>query len=68
MVHSILAGLHSGTHQCTPECLADIGQAAMEQGTSSESTFRQILSHKTVHLLAFFILVYVGVEVTLGGS
>ncbi|KAF8234579.1 MFS general substrate transporter [Tricholoma matsutake] len=49
------------------ECLVEIGQAAAEEGTSSESTFRQILSHKTVHLLAFFILVYVGVEVTVGG-
>jgi fucose permease len=58
-------------HSCygpIPECLVDIGQAAAEQGTSSDSTFRQILSHKTVHLLAFFILVYVGVEVTVGGS
>jgi fucose permease len=51
-----------------PECLVDIGQAAAEQGTSSDSTFRQILSQKTVHLLAFFILVYVGVEVSVGGS
>ena len=50
------------------ECLTDIGQAVGEEGTSSDSTFRQILSHKTVHLLAFFILVYVGVEVTVGGS
>jgi fucose permease len=50
------------------ECLVEIGQPVTEEGTSSDSTFRQILSQKTVHLLAFFILVYVGVEVTVGGS
>lgn len=49
------------------ECLVEIGQSATEKGTSSDSTFRQILSQKTVHLLAFFSFVYVGVEVTLGG-
>ncbi|KAJ7269868.1 major facilitator superfamily domain-containing protein [Mycena rebaudengoi] len=49
------------------ECLALAGVAAGEKGTSEHSKFRQILSHKTVHLLAFFILVYVGVEVTIGG-
>jgi fucose permease len=58
----------AGTHLSIPECLIEIGQTAMEQGTSNQSTFRQILSQKTVHLLAFFILVYVGVEVTVGGS
>ncbi|KAJ7683015.1 major facilitator superfamily domain-containing protein [Mycena rosella] len=49
------------------ECLVTIGEAPGETGTSEHSTFRQILSLKTVHLLAFFILVYVGVEVTIGG-
>ncbi|KAK7044707.1 MFS domain-containing protein [Favolaschia claudopus] len=49
------------------ECLASVGEAAGETSTSEHSTFRQILSTKTVHLLAFFILVYVGVEVTIGG-
>jgi fucose permease len=32
-----------------------------------EGKFKQIMSEKTVHFLAFFILVYVGVEVTIGG-
>jgi len=49
------------------ECLAQIGQAAGERGTSEDSSFRQIVGTKAVHLLAFFILVYVGVEVTIGG-
>jgi len=44
------------------ECLAQIGQAPQEQGNSQRSKFRQVFSLKAVHLLAFFILVYVGVE------
>ncbi|KAJ7108525.1 major facilitator superfamily domain-containing protein [Mycena epipterygia] len=47
------------------ECLALVGEAAGETGTSEHSTFRQILSIKTVHLLAFFILVYAGSSHTL---
>jgi len=31
------------------------------------SPYKQILSLKAVHLMAFYILVYVGVEVTIGG-
>ncbi|KAJ7267042.1 major facilitator superfamily domain-containing protein [Mycena haematopus] len=49
------------------ECLSLVGEAAGETSNSEHSTFRQILSTKTVHLIAFFILVYVGVEVTIGG-
>jgi fucose permease len=56
------------SYRSTSECLEEIGQTIPEQGTSGDSTFRQILAHKTVNLLAFFILVYVGVEVTVGGS
>ena len=32
-----------------------------------QSSYKQILRLKTVHLMAFYILVYVGVEVTIGG-
>ncbi|KAJ7108526.1 major facilitator superfamily domain-containing protein [Mycena epipterygia] len=49
------------------ECLGLVGEAPGETGTSEHSNFRQILSLKSVHLLAFFTLVYVGVEVTIGG-
>ncbi|KIJ59386.1 hypothetical protein HYDPIDRAFT_100851 [Hydnomerulius pinastri MD-312] len=49
------------------DCLAQIGQPAGEEGTSEKSQFKQIFGLKDVHLLAFFILVYVGVEVTMGG-
>jgi len=49
------------------ECLVAIGQPVGETGTSSQSKYRQILSQKVVHLLALFSLIYVGVEVTVGG-
>ncbi|KAG1745199.1 MFS general substrate transporter [Suillus lakei] len=49
---------------CSLECLAQIGQPAGEKGTSEKSQFSQILRLREVHLLAFFILIYVGVEVT----
>lgn len=35
---------------------------------SHHSTMRQIISLKAVHTMAFYLLVYVGVEFTLGGS
>jgi fucose permease len=34
----------------------------------SESSMRQILRNATVQLMAVYILVYVGVEVTIGGE
>ncbi|KAI5123263.1 hypothetical protein M0805_001352 [Coniferiporia weirii] len=49
------------------ECLQEIGEAAGELGTSEDSKYKQILSQKVVHLLAFFSLVYVGIEITIGG-
>ncbi|KAJ7921499.1 major facilitator superfamily domain-containing protein [Mycena leptocephala] len=49
------------------ECLAQIGQETGDKGQSEESHFRQIISIKAVHFLALFLLVYVGVEVTIGG-
>ncbi|KAG2109893.1 MFS general substrate transporter [Suillus discolor] len=49
------------------ECLAQIGQPPGEKGTSEKSQFSQILRLRAVHILAFFILTLVGVEVTVGG-
>ncbi|GJJ15714.1 hypothetical protein Clacol_009992 [Clathrus columnatus] len=46
-------------------------QASHSEGDGNASkernTFKQVLSLKAVHLLAIYLLVYVGVEVTLGG-
>ncbi|KAJ7189055.1 major facilitator superfamily domain-containing protein [Mycena filopes] len=54
------------------ECLSQIGQQATAessnvQGDEERSHFRQIISLKAVHILALFLFVYVGVEVTIGG-
>ena len=48
-------------------CLHAIGQKAVETSTSSDSKYTQIFRQKIVHLLALWTLVYVGVEVTVGG-
>jgi fucose permease len=48
------------------KCLEAIGVPTQEHGDKSNA-FLQILKHRNVHLMAFFILVYVGVEVTIGG-
>lgn len=39
-----------------------------EKGTSERSPFNQVFRIRAVHFLAFFILVYVGVEVSIGGA
>jgi fucose permease len=46
------------------EVYAESGQEAGEVGTARGNKYRQILSLKTVHTLAFFLLVYVGTEVS----
>jgi fucose permease len=46
------------------EVYAESGQEAGEVGTARGSKYRQILRLKTVHALAFFLLVYVGTEVS----
>ncbi|KAF8450936.1 major facilitator superfamily domain-containing protein [Boletus edulis BED1] len=48
-------------------CLARIGISSEPKQTSEHSQFRQIFALKDVHLLASFILFYVGAEVTMGG-
>jgi len=49
------------------ECLAQIGQAVEEKELVGESKYKEMFRLKALHLLALFILVYVGVEVTIGG-
>lgn len=51
-----------------PECLAEIGVVDADNSTSEQSHLRQIFANKDVHLLAAFILIYVGAEVSFGGS
>ncbi|KAH8113850.1 MFS general substrate transporter, partial [Phellopilus nigrolimitatus] len=47
--------------------LAKSGHVPREKSRSRENHYKQILELKVVHILAFFILAYVGVEVTIGG-
>lgn len=42
------------------ECLAQIGQEAGVVASSEHSKMKQILSLKAVHVLAVFVLIYVG--------
>ena len=53
------------------ECLRDIGQEPPEKTKASEegvNKYKQIFRLRAVHLLAFFIFTYVGVEVSIGGE
>ncbi|RPD75641.1 MFS general substrate transporter [Lentinus tigrinus ALCF2SS1-7] len=52
------------------DLLAEIGQPPPEKTQDSEagmSKFKQVLRLRAVHLMAFFIFTYVGVEVTVSG-
>ncbi|KAG2343075.1 MFS general substrate transporter [Suillus weaverae] len=49
------------------ECLSEIGIVDVDISTSEHSHLRQIFANKDVHLLASFLLLYVGAEVTVGG-
>lgn len=50
-------------------CLAEIGQEPQEHinANHQDSKYRQIFRLRALHLIAIFIFVYVGVEVTIGG-
>jgi hypothetical protein len=66
--YSLISRIKSFTHECwILEILSRIGVAPEEQGTSDESKYRQIMGNRVVHLLACFVFVYVGCEVTIGG-
>jgi hypothetical protein len=51
-------------------CLRRAGEALPDKIPSEENQedkFTQLMKNKTVHLLAIFLMVYIGVEVTIGG-
>ena len=50
------------------DIMAEAGHAAGEVDNTRENKYRQIFGLKTVHLLSIWSLIYVGVEVTLGGK
>jgi hypothetical protein len=45
---------------CVVECLLEIGQHPEEAEASEHSVYSQIFRLRAVHLMAFFILIYVG--------
>ncbi|KAI0064127.1 hypothetical protein BV25DRAFT_1914776 [Artomyces pyxidatus] len=49
------------------EFLQEIGEPISEKSPSDDNMYKQIFRHKTVHLVGFFVLAYVGVEVAIGG-
>ncbi|KAJ6478773.1 major facilitator superfamily domain-containing protein [Mycena vitilis] len=49
------------------ECLAKIGQAAVDKGSSADSHMRQVLTMKALHIMALFLFVHVGVGVAIAG-
>ncbi|TCD71911.1 hypothetical protein EIP91_000043 [Steccherinum ochraceum] len=51
------------------ECLIEIGQPPVETSTtaSGQNLYKEIFKLKALHLFGFFVLTYVGVEVTIGG-
>jgi fucose permease len=49
------------------DCLREIGEQPEEHAEGDQGHFSQVMRSWRTHLLALFILVYVGVEVTLGG-
>ena len=51
-----------------PEVMAEAGHAPGEADIMGESKYKQIMGIKAVHYLACWALIYVGVEVTLGGE
>ncbi|KAF8813139.1 MFS general substrate transporter [Phlegmacium glaucopus] len=53
------------------ECLLQAGEIIPDKnpnsGSEGSGTFKKVVTTRAVHLLAIFILIYVGVEVTIGG-
>lgn len=47
--------------------MAAEGETSSDSDGVSSSKFRQMIGNKDVHFLSFFALIYVGVEVTMGG-
>jgi fucose permease len=57
-----------------PECLPQAGELEIipekdaTSGIEKSGNSKTVLTNPAVHLLAFFILIYVGVEFTIGGT
>lgn len=47
--------------------MADAGIAPGETDSAGSNKYRQLMGIRAVHLIAIWALLYVGIEVTLGG-
>ena len=47
-------------HFSLSEILEEIGQPPRERGTSGQNHYRQIMGQRAVHMMALFILIYIG--------
>jgi len=52
--------LHVADCSFISEILEEIGQPLKERSTNEQNHYRQIMSQRPVHMMAFFILIYVG--------
>jgi len=52
--------LHVADRSPTSEILEEIGQPPKERGTNEQNHYRQIMSQRPVHMMAIFILIYIG--------
>ena len=52
------------------DCLREVGEIVPDKTADEEDDkgkFTQMMTYKAVHLLSLFLVVYIGVEVTIGG-
>ena len=52
----------------TAQSSTELNQNASASGRARSGRFRQIMRLKALHIMAVFILIYVGVEVTIGSE
>ena len=52
------------------DCLREVGEVIPDRTAevANKGKFSQMMSYKAVHLLSLFLLIYVGAEVTIGGT
>ncbi len=65
---------HPDDYTLLSECLSEIGQTRTDatlntsSNSNNENKYRQIFRLREVHYLAAFVCLYIGTEVTVGGS
>lgn len=53
---------------CASEIMQEEGETSSDADGVNSNKFRQMMGNKDVHFLSVFALIYVGVEVTMGGE